>query len=288
MESSTDNSVMNAEAELSPFGLVHVNLATLRGEVLHKFVEKLKVWIPSYTTWVVSDAGIADGKNLHAIYRFGMSLSNVECLEPYDQIWDLAQCTKKLGWSITFSVHCAAIERHEQKFAQLIESGAISSLIVVAGFEASHPVNWEIISRSVLLTKNLGIAVSFIGDYAQIHKHVLENRWLDEKNFSIFPRGATQRHVGRRNCHSRVGCHVAPTGLIYACQSLYGVAAAEMGLIDSDRPFRNRDLSALRKSMTQWELQGPVNSLDFTAQQRRDGDMCRSHRVALEKVSSSN
>jgi hypothetical protein len=281
VESLTDNNAVEVEAVLNPFSLVHVNLATLRGDALCSFVERIKIWIPTYTTWVVDDAGIAKGKNLHAIYRFGLSLSNAECLEPVDQITDLALCAKKLGLPVTFSVHSAAIERNEQKFMQLAESGSLSSVIVATGFEASHPVNWEVIHRNVLHVKNLGIAVSFVGDYSQIYKHVLVNRWLDEKSFSVFPRQVTQHHVGRRNCHGRVGCYVAPDGLIYACQSLYGVSAAEMGSIDIDRPFRNQNLSALRRSMAQWELQGPVNALDFTPQERRNGDMCRSHRASL-------
>ena len=69
MEKLTDNGVVNADGELSPFGLGHVNLATLGGDVLRNFAEKPKVLMPLHITLVVSGAGTASGRNLHVVWR---------------------------------------------------------------------------------------------------------------------------------------------------------------------------------------------------------------------------
>ena len=182
-------------------GVVHIGTTGLNGFALHEFLIKVTNWLPAYQQWVITDLGLADGKNLHAIYRLGVSLYNVESLASIAQITELAQCARAGGWPLTLSVHSRAIERDEVAFSDMLKSKSVASLVVIASANDVGAIDWELLRRAVQGAKGNGIPVSIIGDYIEIQGHVLQDRWLDDTAFTVYPRAiSSPQHSRRRNC----------------------------------------------------------------------------------------
>jgi hypothetical protein len=263
-------------------------LTGLREEALSEHLGAIHSWLPSYAEWLVADLGFAEGKNLHAIYGFGVALLGLESLISVDAVVELCKAAKVRGFPTTLSIHSYAMEQGVNEFSKLLD-GSVATIVVLTPIDRHEPANWELIKECVMEARGRGVTVNFVGEYDPIREHVLTERWLDDSNFSIYPKSiGTLRHSNRKNCLGRVGLYIAPNCEIYLCQSLFGIKNAIVGDIRRDRPMPLelfRDMACCAKN---WEINGPKGSESYLPAARAEGVMCNAHRESISKGSFSS